>query len=538
MPSVSISLRGRPFVPISTSLEAITVTKNLGLHYLWIDALCIVQDDDQDSVQELARMPGIYKGAYVTLSAASASNSSEGFLQVRPPNGSVFRFTFKCPDGTMSSIYLYQKPSGSHYSDPINKRAWTLQESILSPRILAFCGQRLSWTCHSHNLSNTGFNDIPGLLDNKSALETASTKSYRSHENIPRLGGSSRTRENILCHVSKAWPPQEIDDAMKEWKSIVGQYTGRSLSVQSDKLVALAGIADEFARHVAKFYPDKPAQYSAGLWHFDLPRALLWKRSHWHSATLALRPKDYRAPSWSWASIDEAVSYQEDCYPLLEVLGDQITLKNKELLYGEVTFALLAVVGRIKQAVMTQGGTRIQDPNMPGFEDLEIASVDLDALEQGKDSISNMPVWLLEAAVREGHRALGLVLAPARLPDQSSFGGPLPLGDVNTDTQPLNAFSSENLDLDSDALIHLRRKPTPPLSPEDSDWDAGSRSDPPYTGYYFRRIGFFEMLADFRERSQALVDEEPTSWFEQEHDPNVEHISWFDDCQKRAIFLV
>jgi hypothetical protein len=82
----------------------------------------------------------------------------------------------------------------------------------------------------------------------------------------------------------------------------------------------------------------------------------------------------------------------------------------------------------VKQATLLEGGTRVKDLTMSGFEDLDIASVDLDALDHGTQSISNMKVWLLEAGFEDGHTAVGLVLAPAQLPNQSGFGGPLPNG--------------------------------------------------------------------------------------------------------------
>ncbi|KAF2645766.1 hypothetical protein P280DRAFT_532134 [Massarina eburnea CBS 473.64] len=143
-----------------------------------------------------------------------------------------------------------------------------------------------------------------------------------------------------------------IDTNGKPLKHLVSQYTNRDLTVSTDKLVAIAGIADEFANFVKIQYPDKSAQYTAGLWHFDIPRQLLWKRYIWDSRPLSLRPGTYRAPSWSWASIDDSITFQEHCQPLVEVLGDHVTLKNEELPYGEVTFALLAVVARINRPLV------------------------------------------------------------------------------------------------------------------------------------------------------------------------------------------
>ena len=67
-----------------TIIDAILVTHEIGLDYLWVDSLCIIQDDDHDKTRELARMRLIYRNAYITLCAASARGASEGFLQDRP----------------------------------------------------------------------------------------------------------------------------------------------------------------------------------------------------------------------------------------------------------------------------------------------------------------------------------------------------------------------------------------------------------------------------------------------------------------------
>jgi len=91
-----------------------------------------VQNDRDDVIRELARMPGISKRLYVILSASRAKSS-------------VFKLPFKCPDGGVSSMYLYNKPS-QYTSDPIDERAWTMQKAILSPRVLALSENWLFWT--------------------------------------------------------------------------------------------------------------------------------------------------------------------------------------------------------------------------------------------------------------------------------------------------------------------------------------------------------------------------------------------------------
>lgn len=129
-----------------TLLDAALVTWNLGLRSLWIDCLCIRQDDPEEKALEIARMPAIYGNYFITISAARASHSREGFLhQLSLPSLAVtgFKLPFACPDGRLGSIIL----SRNVMNMPINSRAWTLQEYLLAPRVLQFTDFQLHWTC-------------------------------------------------------------------------------------------------------------------------------------------------------------------------------------------------------------------------------------------------------------------------------------------------------------------------------------------------------------------------------------------------------
>lgn len=111
--------------------DGIRVTKILGLRYIWIDALCIVQDDPADTASEIAKMPAIYQGALLTLSAGGASSSSDGFLGIRDPN-TMFKVKVRGPRSNIYEMLLDPLSpilSGKQPADPLNTRAWTLQES-------------------------------------------------------------------------------------------------------------------------------------------------------------------------------------------------------------------------------------------------------------------------------------------------------------------------------------------------------------------------------------------------------------------------
>jgi hypothetical protein len=94
---------GIPASELPKSLgNAIIATRKLGLRYLWIDSLCIVQDDKKDKAEEISEMPQIYQNAYVTISAASAANCHDGFLHVRKlakSGHATFKLAYRCANG-------------------------------------------------------------------------------------------------------------------------------------------------------------------------------------------------------------------------------------------------------------------------------------------------------------------------------------------------------------------------------------------------------------------------------------------------------
>lgn len=123
----------------------------LGIHYLWIDALCIVQDDLSDWEIESAKMADIYQNALITLAATSAMDSSAGmFNQTLGKLGSVVEM-----DSVIAPIMVREKlahwTSSSHLVTlqqwPLLMRGWAFQERCLSKRVLHFCKQELIWEC-------------------------------------------------------------------------------------------------------------------------------------------------------------------------------------------------------------------------------------------------------------------------------------------------------------------------------------------------------------------------------------------------------
>jgi hypothetical protein len=136
-----------------TIRDAVEVTRSLGLDYLWVDALCIIQDDPEDCASEIAKMSSVYRGSTITISAASAKDCTEGFLQDRDlvrVYSSLFKLPY-CHDHVdnvaRGSILLSEHPIYDTHQELIDERAWTMQEHFLPLRLIRFGSKQTTWKC-------------------------------------------------------------------------------------------------------------------------------------------------------------------------------------------------------------------------------------------------------------------------------------------------------------------------------------------------------------------------------------------------------
>ncbi|PSN62761.1 HET-domain-containing protein [Corynespora cassiicola Philippines] len=251
-----------------TIQDAITTTSRLGLRYLWIDCLCILQDDPEDLSREIANMANIFQQAYVTIVAGSSRNVHEGFLKLRSsPKTLAVKLPYECAGTedapyTEGSIFLEKASKYSAGNDPINLRAWTLQEQILSPRMLIYSTNELWWAC-----GTSTFSSVDPYVD-AGDLSTIRLRSRRPKS------------------------------PLEEWRFIVRDYSRRFLTFPMDKLPAIAGVAAEYSNIIH-------SSYLAGMWQVSLNTELMWSPCRPDIS----RPLHRRAPSWSWASVDGEISH-------------------------------------------------------------------------------------------------------------------------------------------------------------------------------------------------------------------------------------
>lgn len=302
-----------------TFRDAIQVTRKLGVNYLWIDGLCIIQDSRSDWLAESSVMGEIYANSYVNLAAAASADSHEGLFQSRNPVTVVpCHVSASGPHQPPGEYICYSPGQFSHYVDhgPLNARAWTKQERALAPRTLHFARDQLYWQCSSIIASQCFPRGSPTGL---------------AKYNI-------RAWKGILTEVTD---PVELDYS---WFWIVLDYCRGNLTYPGDKLVALSGFAKQWGQ--LRGFPS--SSYLAGLWLDQLPHSLCWYTEHRGCST---RPAQYRAPTWSWASVDGHIipSAQRPKHvwkriKLAEIVAAQTTPSNTGLgEYGPVERGYLRI---------------------------------------------------------------------------------------------------------------------------------------------------------------------------------------------------
>jgi hypothetical protein len=352
-----------------TIQDAITATANLGLRYLWVDSMCIIQDSSTDKRKEISKMREIFRNALVTISAASARSVSEGFLHPRTPPVPSVCVPLRCPDGSYGEVSLYSDGEEPHlvYTEgdhPVESRAWTLEEKVLSRRILVYSSTHLRWLCDSSQYGDGGAQE--NFMDYMPAkyrlpLRQREAPSHPSQNNI----SSSSLRNS--------------------WRILVGEFTKRSLTAPEDKLRAIAGLAEEYQQLMND-------TYHAGLWESELVTELLWRRNSLSDSGLLLpRPVKYRAPSWSWASVDSEVAIRKTAVEPVkfEVIGCTTTLISNFAPFGEVSSGILRVYARMRAAWWDpvaedffdrDGGLRLGKGIPDAFEENTSASCAVSAL--------------------------------------------------------------------------------------------------------------------------------------------------------------
>ena len=385
-----------------TIQDAVDVCRSFGFYYIWIDALCIVQDDTDDQASEIAKMGSIYRGAALTIAAASAASSTDGFLQDRTFKevyGNLFRIPY-ChkQDGniTEGSILLSELPISDRYEEPLDERGWTMQEDMLSLRLLRFGSKQTTWRCPTH----------PGGINiDGGSCPVRENEDMAFAVDNPSLNAEVRSR--MINSAASA-----SSNVYESWQNNIAKYTLRKFTRPSDKLSACAALAENFSDIMGL----ETSDYLAGLWKPDLPAQLLWYRLEvpdLPAHLLRYRPEvpnsaRFSGPTWSWASLGEPIEFlhrfRTHCGPPVKAraryVDSQINHRFRQCQYAEVEEGRLDLQGRLQKARWNISGLR---GHVTSFEILPV-TITWDIVGGSHPKI----VWCFE--VVGSYHTLGLVL--------------------------------------------------------------------------------------------------------------------------------
>ncbi|KAI3321651.1 heterokaryon incompatibility protein-domain-containing protein [Xylariaceae sp. AK1471] len=274
-----------------TLKDAVRVAKMLQIQYLWIDALCIIQreEDAADWNIEAPRMGDIYRNSLFTITAHCAKDHKEGFLRqaLDSPDLKRVRLPVKisATSETQRVKSLVRLPGNFQKlvdDGPMSRRGWIFQERILSNRLLHFTDSEIFWE------------DSFGIQGEYGSLYNASAELSNPPEDLYR-------------------PKSDLSTfTVKDWCHIVENYSCCNLTRETDRLPAIAGIASLLSRSI-------PSPYYCGLWRKDLAYQLLWRPYEFSRHDSALD-----TPSWSWAGYGGPVEYShipfDDLQPAITLL--------------------------------------------------------------------------------------------------------------------------------------------------------------------------------------------------------------------------
>jgi len=284
-----------------TFCHILDLARRLGVRYVWIDSLCIIQhgDDGHDWRQECVKMADYYQQSLLTVMATSGSREHGLFPPKANPPPTIARLPYRDRNGVRQGyfyVYSYDEAVGQQYHTFVQEsellsRGWVFQEWLLSRRIVCFTPSGMFMECETVRPRN----------------ERGETIQAWSWDDSP-AGNQPLAKASFIFGTAPT---------TSQWYKIVESYSALSLTQpDKDRIVALAGIASEFrdalrgAASGGKFPPRTVPcglEFASGLWVHDLHRGLLWAQKLPGCAPRRVN----RSPTWSWASVSCPVIWDE-----------------------------------------------------------------------------------------------------------------------------------------------------------------------------------------------------------------------------------
>ncbi|KAM3066401.1 hypothetical protein ACMFMG_012091 [Clarireedia jacksonii] len=268
-----------------TFQDAIEVTRKLGLQYLWIDSLCILQGEGGDWKQESKRMEDVFASAYCTVAAASAFDSSTGFLEQQIENENAYI-------QNELGQYFYLSTNLADFDEDIensqlNQRAWVLQERFLSRRTIYFSRNQVYGECGEGIYAG----DMIYLR-----CKNQTKKHFQLDPMFPKRlqdSGYAATLSFLL--------------------SFIEDYSRRGITKPTDRAVAISGLVTRLASTL-------PCKVHHGIFDMFLHRTLLWRRSgQQESKKIEYKSPNVAVPSWSWMVYEGRIEFLQDDFGTLDL---------------------------------------------------------------------------------------------------------------------------------------------------------------------------------------------------------------------------
>ncbi|KAH8896268.1 HET-domain-containing protein [Thozetella sp. PMI_491] len=318
-----------------TFSDAVVFTYRLGIRYLWIDSLCIVQDDRDDWQRESARMASIYSNSVACIGATMSEGSHGGCFQKQPVRVESFRSSdyhhiddqgewevhVRLPldhgalsDGTIDTRFNI----ANHSSAPLLTRAWVFQERLLSPRFLQF-------------------------LDSEILMECREGEDCQCQCQRGLVLGSGPTKSEL----SRGLATGELASIALLWHRIVMAYNALCMTFLTDRLAAIQGLATHCGRY-------RKGKYCAGLWEDSIYEDLAWQSWNPGGHNTLPRPNDRVAPTWSWASVNSKILYLF-CVPEVRRIHCQV-LSSFNTTAGSEKDEILVLSGPVTEGTLEYKG--------------------------------------------------------------------------------------------------------------------------------------------------------------------------------------